>query len=52
MRSPCTMTKSSPHSLQLEKAHRQQQRPSTAKNKNKHFLKGEASTISQAILCL
>ena len=33
MRSPCTTTKSSPRSLQLEKAHVQQQRPNAAKNK-------------------
>ena len=33
MRSPCTATKSSPRSPQLEKACAQQQRPNTAKNK-------------------
>ena len=33
MKSLHTTTKSSPHSLQLEKAHVQQGRPSTAKNK-------------------
>ena len=33
MRSTCTTTKSSPHSLQLEKAHVQQQRPNAAKKK-------------------
>ena len=33
MRSVCTATKSSPCSLQLEKARAQQRRPSTAKNK-------------------
>ena len=33
MRSPGTKTKSSPRSLQLEKAHAQQQRPNTAKKK-------------------
>ena len=33
MRSPCTAMKSSPRSLQLEKAHVQQRRPNTAKNK-------------------
>ena len=33
MRSPCTATKSNPHLLQLEKAHVQQQKPHTAKNK-------------------
>ena len=32
MRSPCPATKSSPCSLQLEKAHMQQQRPSATKN--------------------
>ena len=32
MRSPCTATKSSPHSLQLEKALAQQRRPNAAKN--------------------
>ncbi|KAJ8789344.1 hypothetical protein J1605_021871 [Eschrichtius robustus] len=32
MRSPCTSTKSSPHSLQLEKARVQQRRPNAAKN--------------------
>ena len=31
MRSPCTQTKSSSHSPQLEKAHAQHRRPSTAK---------------------
>ena len=35
MRSPGTATKSSPHSLQLEKPRTQQQRPNTAKNKIK-----------------
>ena len=35
MRSPCTATKSSSHSLQLEKARVQQRRPNAAKNKNK-----------------
>ena len=35
MRSPRTATKSSPHSLQLEKARIQQRRPNPAKNKNK-----------------
>ena len=33
MGSPCTATKSSPGSPQLEKAHEQQQRPNAAKNK-------------------
>ena len=33
MRSPRTAMKSSPHSLQLEKARAQQQRPNVAKNK-------------------
>ena len=33
MRSPCTATKSSLHSLHLEKAHAQQRRPNTTKNK-------------------
>ena len=33
MRSPCTAMKNSPCSLQLEKAHVQQQRPNAAKNK-------------------
>ena len=33
VRSPRTAMKSSPHLLQLEKAHAQQQRPSAAKNK-------------------
>ena len=33
MRSPHTTAKSSPHLLQLQKACTQQQRPSTAKNK-------------------
>ena len=33
MRSPCTTTKSSPHSPQLEKACMQQRRPNTARNK-------------------
>ena len=41
MRSPHTATKSSPRSLQLEKARTQQQRPNAAKNKlkNKNFFK-------------
>ena len=34
MRSLLTATKSSPRSPQLEKAHAQQRRPNTAKNKN------------------
>ena len=33
MRNPRTATKSSPHSLQLEKARMQQRRPKAAKNK-------------------
>ena len=33
MRSPRTKMKTSPHSPQLEKAHAQQRRPNTAKNK-------------------
>ena len=33
MRSPCTAGKSSPFSLQLEKARVQQRRPNTAQNK-------------------
>ena len=33
MRSLCTTTKSGPHSLQLQKAHVEQQRPNSAKNK-------------------
>ena len=37
MRNPRTATKSSPHSLQLEKARAQQQRPNAAKNKKKNF---------------
>ena len=39
MRSPHTTTKSSPRSPQLEKARTQQQRPNTAKNKNKQINK-------------
>ena len=35
MRSPCTATKSSPRSPQLEKAHVQQQRPNAAKKNQK-----------------
>ena len=35
MRNPCTATKSSPCSLQLEKARVQQQRPNAAKNLEK-----------------
>ena len=35
MRSPCTATKSSPRSPQLEKAYAQQRRPNTAKKKEK-----------------
>ena len=33
VRGPCTMTKSGPHSPQLEKALAQKRRPNTAKNK-------------------
>ena len=33
MRGPCTATKSSPRSLQLEKARAQQRRPNAAKKK-------------------
>ena len=33
MRSPCTASKTSPRSPQLQKAHAQQRRPNTAKNK-------------------
>ena len=35
MRNPCTATKSSPGSLQFEKAHVQQQRPNAAKKKGR-----------------
>ena len=35
MRSPHTTTKSSPHSLQLEKAHVQQWRPNAAKKRKR-----------------
>ena len=35
MRSPCTATKSSPRSPQLEKTRAQQRRPNTAKKKKK-----------------
>ena len=34
MRSPCIPTKTSPHSLQLEKAHANQPRPGTTKTKH------------------
>ena len=44
MRSPCTATKSSPRSPQLEKARVQQQRPNAAKNKINNFLKKEKET--------
>ena len=37
MKSPHTPTKSSPRSLQLEKARPQQQRPNAAKNKQIFF---------------
>ena len=40
MRRPCTATKSSPHSPQLEKARVQQQRPNAAKKKKKKWLNG------------
>ena len=45
----CAPVKSSPHWLQLEKAHMQQQRPSTAKSKNKlnKFLKNSPSNSSR-----
>ena len=57
MRSPCTVTKSSPSSPQLEKARAQQRRPNTAKNKlissKKHskpkLLYTEQSPASHAI---
>jgi len=39
MRSPSTAMKSSPRLLQLEKAHVQQRRPSTVKNKTNISLK-------------
>ena len=38
MRSLSTATKGSPHSVQLEKAHAQQQRPSATKNKDSQLL--------------
>ena len=41
MRSPHTKMKSSPHLPQLEKAHAQQRRPSTVKNKIKRERKGK-----------
>ena len=49
MRSPCTATKSSPRSPQLEKAHAQQWRPNTAKNKQiiNKFLKKKEMRKSQ-----
>ena len=37
MRSQCNTMRHSPHSLQLEKAHKQQWRPSAAKNKIKYI---------------
>ena len=39
MSSPCTATKSSPRSPQLEKVHAQQQRPNATKNKINLFKK-------------
>ena len=39
MRSPCTVTKSSPGLAQLEKAHMQQRRPNAAKKKNNKLKK-------------
>ena len=47
MRSPITATKSSPCSPQLEKACAQQQRPNTAKSKNKFILKIKKINQSQ-----
>ena len=44
MRSPHTAMKSSPRLLQLEKVHKQQQRPSAAK-KNKMKLKTSKNSI-------
>ena len=44
MRSPCTATKSSPGSLQLEKADTKQWRPNTAK------LKKTEKTIARAVV--
>ena len=43
MRSPRTAVKSSPRSLQLEKARAQQQRPNAAKNKINKFIKKKKS---------
>ena len=49
MRSPCTATKSSPRSPQLEKAHVQQRRPNATKNKinnkNKYIKKKRRTTL-------
>ena len=45
MRSPCTATKSSPHSPQLEKARAQQRRPNAAKNKINKFIKKRKAQI-------
>ena len=50
MRSPCTATKSSPHSLQLEKACAQQRRPNAAKNKINKFTKKKYPVVKTFLL--
>jgi len=47
MRSLCTATKSSPHLTQLEKAHRQQWRPNTIKNKISNLFLNERMCFLQ-----
>ena len=50
MRSPCTTTKSSPLSPQLEKARAQQLRPTAAKNKRKKKKEGTVLTLGIMIM--
>ena len=45
-RMPCTTTTHCPCSLQLEKAHTKQRRPSTAKNKHKLFFKKKKGLLT------
>ena len=52
MRSPCSATKSSPQSPQLEKAHGQQRRPNAAKNKLKKKKKERAGLFSSSYIPL
>ena len=50
MRSPHAAMKSSPRSLQLEKAHAQQQRPNAAKKKKKKKMLNNKNNIKKYFL--